>query len=507
MVDASDDPTTTSTREELVGTLGAVLGIEDDRHKCTELLEASDWDLQRAVERGLGVTEERRDGGGSHTVGDEGLRRRHSRRTRGRTENSGPVVVAANARTGRTRGALGNPIRLITSIGFGVFRAAVKLSVQMLDVSMRVFLPRSTYLRFSQPLLSLVGALDRGVRRGSPRALPGTLRVNSESTSETQAREFSEWFSDEFHDGDAASGIHFVQLSHREALRFASRQTKLLLVYLHSPTHQESELFCSQVLTAPEVTSYVNENFVAWGGCVRDGDAHALAEGVNVTSFPYVALLDSTARGGTSLVMSCDGFIDTDGLIAACEEATNRQSGSLDEARVRNAELEAARRLREEQDAAFAESLARDAARAREQEQARQREEEERARLAEEARIAADIKRLEEEAESARRDAIDARRVEKVGKLRSEPGEDEDGVSKLAIRLPDGSRAERRFYSADRISDVYNFVDTLQELDIDSYSLVSNFPRKTFTRDGEDMTLLEAGVHPNGALFVQIEDS
>jgi len=49
--------------------------------------------------------------------------------------------------------------------------------------------------------------------------------------------------------------------------------------------------------------------------------------------------------------------------------------------------------------------------------------------------------------------------------------------------------------------------DTLQELDIDSYSLISNFPRKTFTRDGEDMTLLEAGVHPNGALFVQIEDS
>ena len=127
--------------------------------------------------------------------------------------------------------------------------------------------------------------------------------------------------------------------------------------------------------------------------------------------------------------------------------------------------------------------------------------------MAEEARIAADLKRMEEEAEAARRDAIDARRAEKVGKLRSEPGEDEDGVSKLAIRLPDGSRAERRFYSSDRISDVYNFVDTLEELDISAYSLVSNFPRKTFTRGGEDLTLLEAGVHPNGALFVQNEES
>ena len=54
---------------------------------------------------------------------------------------------------------------------------------------------------------------------------------------------------------------------------------------------------------------------------------------------------------------------------------------------------------------------------------------------------------------------------------------------------------------------MYNFVDTLDELDINAYSLVSNFPRKTFTRDGEDLTLLEAGVHPNGALFVQIEES
>ena len=120
--------------------------------------------------------------------------------------------------------------------------------------------------------------------------------------------------------------------------------------------------------------------------------------------------------------------------------------------------------------------------------------------IAEEARIADDGEQREGETDDARGDEQD-------GKHPNEPGEDEAGVSKLVIRLPEGSRAERRFYSSDRISDVYNFVDTLDELDVDRYSLVSNFPRKTFTKGGEDLTLVEAGVHPNGALFVQIEES
>ena len=129
--------------------------------------------------------------------------------------------------------------------------------------------------------------------------------------------------------------------------------------------HHESEVFCSQVLASPEVSTFVNDNFIAWGGSLRDGDAHALAAEVNPSAYPYVALLDSVSRGGgASLVMSCEGFIDTDGLIGVFEEALAGQTSVLNDARARHAEADANRRLREEQDAAFAESLARDAARA-----------------------------------------------------------------------------------------------------------------------------------------------
>ena len=102
-------------------------------------------------------------------------------------------------------------------------------------------------------------------------------------------------------------GVRFVQLSHRDALSVAKTETKLLFLYLHAPMHHESEVFCSQVLASPEVSTFVNDNFIAWGGSLRDGDAHALAAEVNPSAYPYVALLDSVSRGGgASLVMSCE---------------------------------------------------------------------------------------------------------------------------------------------------------------------------------------------------------
>lgn len=125
----------------------------------------------------------------------------------------------------------------------------------------------------------------------------------------------------------------------------------------------------------------------------------------------------------------------------------------------------------------------------------------------EEARqVEAEELRRREDAERERVRAIESRRVAKASSLREEPEEGAEGVSKLAIRLPDGSRAARRFHSSDTIADVYDFVDTLDELDEVEYSLVSNFPRRNFPR-GDTTSLLDAGAHPNGALFVQIEQS
>ena len=488
-------------RDEQVVTLAAVLGLEEDLVACREKLEASGWDLQRAVDVALGVNtldtaadaaevappSIARDGGG--------LRRRHGTSATAPARRRDSTAAAPRQRRPQRTGSFPNPFRFVSTLGFGVVAAAVKLSVGVVDALMKLVLPFPTYARLSAVLTRIACRFDT----------PATARLSRadrEAALEVRAKEFAEWFNESFYD-IGSNGLHFLHMSNREALRFAQSETKLLFVYLHSPSHPESDLFCAQVLASREVTEYVNERFVAWGGDVRDAEVYALAEGVRPSAYPYVALLASVS-GEVSLVMSCEGFIDTTGLITSFEEALSAQHGNLDQARARNAEAQASRRLREEQDAALAQSLAQDAARAREREAEAAQVEAERAKAEAEARAIEEERRREEEAERARVEAIETRRAMKSQGLREEPEEGVEGVSKLAIRLPDGSRAERRFYSTDTISDVYDFVDTLEQLDSRDYTLLTNFPRRTFDR-AESVSLVEAGVHPNGALFVQTE--
>ena len=486
-------------RDEQVVTLAAVLGLEEDLNACREKLEASGWDLQRAVDVALGANAQVDTSAAAVAGGGDagGLRRRHGAPTPPTSRRREANSAAPRHRAHHTPVSFPNPVRLISTLGLGVVAAAVKLSVGVVNAVMKLILPFPTYARLSAALTSIA-------RRFDTPATARLSRADRNAALEIRAKEFAEWFNESFYD-TADDGLHFLHMSHREALRFAQSETKLLFVYLHSPSHPESELFCAQVIASREVTEYVNQRFVAWGGDVRDVDAYALAEGVRPSAYPYVCLLASVS-GEVSLVMSCEGFIDTTGLIASFEEALSAQHGSLDQARARNAEAQASRRLREEQDAALAQSLAQDAARAREREAEAAKVATERAQAEAEARAIEEERRREEEAELARVEAIEARRVMKARRLREEPEDGVEGVSKLAIRLPDGSRAERRFYSTDTISDVYDFVDTLEQLDSSDYSLLTNFPRRTFDRT-DSVSLADAGVYPNGALFVQTEDS
>lgn len=497
--DDDDRDDAEATREAMMRTLGEILSL-DDREACAARLARSGWDLQRAVESALVPPVETDEPGR-----EVGVRRR--RPATSMEDGSGRRETTRRAETTTTRRPVRrgvNPFSFVLVVGVGIVRAAVKLSVGVVDAALRVVLPPRAYARFARPLALLAARaeIERERTNGSRQT-----RAEREQTSEDAACAFSAWFSESFHADDPSAGVRFVQLSHRDALSVAKTETKLLFLYLHAPMHHESEVFCSQVLASPEVSTFVNDNFIAWGGSLRDGDAHALAAEVNPSAYPYVALLDSVSRGGgASLVMSCEGFIDTDGLIGVFEEALAGQTSVLNDARARHAEADANRRLREEQDAAFAESLARDAARAREAEEQRRKEEEERVREEEARQVEAEELRRREDAERERVRAIESRRVAKASSLREEPEEGAEGVSKLAIRLPDGSRAARRFHSSDTIADVYDFVDTLDELDEVEYSLVSNFPRRNFPR-GDTTSLLDAGAHPNGALFVQIEQS
>ncbi|PPR91874.1 hypothetical protein GOBAR_AA28813 [Gossypium barbadense] len=74
----------------------------------------------------------------------------------------------------------------------------------------------------------------------------------------------------------------------------------------------------------------------------------------------------------------------------------------------------------------------------------------------------------------------------------------------VLVRFPTGERKERRFHSTATIQSVYDYVDSLGCLEVEDYSLVSNFPRVTYGRDKQSLSLKEAGLHPQASLFVEL---
>ncbi|KAF5935281.1 hypothetical protein HYC85_026410 [Camellia sinensis] len=147
-------------------------------------------------------------------------------------------------------------------------------------------------------------------------------------------------------------------------------------------------------------------------------------------------------------------------------------------------------RLREEQDAAYRVALEADQARERQRK-------EEQERLAREAAEAERKQKEEEEAreraahEAAEKEAALARmREEKALSLAAEPERFWCG-SQLESARERGSKS------------LYDYVDLLGCLEVESYSLVSNFPRVVHGPEKLSMSLKEAGLHPQASLLVE----
>lgn len=159
------------------------------------------------------------------------------------------------------------------------------------------------------------------------------------------------------------------------------------------------------------------------------------------------------------------------------------------------------RRARREQDRAYEESLAAD--RKREADAAAEREaaataEREAAREKAREEAAAAQAAKEEAASLAAKEAAAARWAAKA-----EP----EGGLRLSVRLPDGSRLERRFEPNERVADLFDFCSSSSPaLALDAPLAASfGFPRKTLKRfaSSDALGLAEAGVE-SGAILLTV---
>ncbi|KAH9313296.1 hypothetical protein KI387_028331, partial [Taxus chinensis] len=79
-------------------------------------------------------------------------------------------------------------------------------------------------------------------------------------------------------------------------------------------------------------------------------------------------------------------------------------------------------------------------------------------------------------------------------------------VTQILIRFPNGDRKEHRFLCTDKVRSIYKYVDSLGLVTVGSYKLIATFPRREYGSEKMNLTLTEAGLHPQASLYLNVSN-
>lgn len=289
--------------------------------------------------------------------------------------------------------------------------------------------------------------------------------------------------------------IPFFEGTLEEAKRHAQHDSRYLVLYLHSPRHENTEAYLREVLATDEIIALLHESSVLFGVSVADKEGTVLADELGAHAFPFVAALV-----GNTVVLRLQGYHTRETFRREWRLCTDDWDGQLAEGVVLAAEREARERARiaeteaatamEAADRAILEELLRkeeeerQAAAAREA--AAQRAADERAEA--ERRAAEEVAR--QAAEEARQRALEAERQRQRDSVRENarralheaPPADVPAheTVQISVRCPSGKHYDRRFRRSDCVDQLTHFVLTLDELadatDASTVRFVTGFP-------------------------------
>ncbi|KAG8463673.1 hypothetical protein KFE25_003946 [Diacronema lutheri] len=313
-------------------------------------------------------------------------------------------------------------------------------------------------------------------------------------------------------------GARFVAGSLQQAIDAAKAELRLLLVYVHAdeaaealaPSHADDTAhFVSSVLTTPAVRALLDEHFALWAADLAQPLGLRVARMLRLADGPALAVLaygelvgaeHSELRVIERLPRARCG--SADGVAAALAAVVERTTAMVVAARAERSEREMARLIRADQDAELRASLAADQA-------AEAAEEAARRKAAADAHAAAERERAAARAAdelAAEETARLAARARKAELLPDEPPAGAPGVTRVAVRLPDGRRLDRRWRKEDILQHVVDWVESA-ELDNYEVCLATHYPRRVFDRAEYASSLEAAGLHPQAVLFVEARDA
>jgi len=286
----------------------------------------------------------------------------------------------------------------------------------------------------------------------------------------------------------------FSSKNYKKCITEAFQNNRFLFVYLHSPlnTHSNALLKMLKKETSEGLTaSTLLSDCIKWGGDIHTAIACKVSKDLNVSAFPFVALLMCKSTTSVEVIWRLDTLPTP--LFANASEPTVAEFcakvGSAiasyspilrqEEGRRRHREEEV--QLREEQDREFQQTLLED-----------QRREAERQEQEERQRLEALNAQRESELVIERQQSVleDAR-----NKLKPEPNLDTPGIARFRIMFPSGHRVERRFNMEDKVEVIRAFLTVYmheKNIEIPNFELETNYPKKRL--DDASLTIEEHGL-------------
>ncbi|XP_064845680.1 FAS-associated factor 1-like isoform X2 [Oncorhynchus masou masou] len=297
--------------------------------------------------------------------------------------------------------------------------------------------------------------------------------------------------------------IGTLEAASQEAFYGKARDRKLLAIYLHNDESVLGNVFCSQMMCADSIVSYLSQNFITWAWdvtkeankarlltmCTRHFGS-VVAQTIRTyktDQFPLL-LIVMGKRTSNEVLNVIQGNTTVDELMmrlmGAMEIFTAQQQEDIKD----EDEREAREMVKREQDEAYQLSLEAD----RKKREAQEREQAEQLRL----------QHIQKEAD----DEKEAIRLSLEHALPPEPAEEGgEPISKLRIRTPSGEFLVRRFLGITKLQVLFDFVAS-KGYPWEDFKLLTTFPRRNITQLDPASSLLEAKLFPQETLFLEAKE-
>ncbi|ANQ07507.1 Uncharacterized protein PCOAH_00015600 [Plasmodium coatneyi] len=287
--------------------------------------------------------------------------------------------------------------------------------------------------------------------------------------------------------------VNFFKGSLSEAIKVSKQEEKLLLVYLHIENN-DSTYFCECIFKNEEIKSFFDNSCVFFAQDITKGDIRELSNVLNVFMLPQISIIQTShvkQYEELSIIYGTPSVTHILKSVTHCIEQMNAKKANQD--KVKN-KTYTDRLIREEQDREYLEALKKDQQKVQE----RKKKEEEK------------MKKIQ------LKKNIKNKRMEMANKFPL-PIRDNERVTRICIRLPNGVKIQDKFSLNHTLEDVYEWAECSEFLGQNSGSAKGeiNIPFKFELICGHTKAVLqrarnalgEFDLYPNAVLNMKSLDS